>query len=164
MSQIVIRHVEPADYEQLHQLYSQEQVFSDTLQLPYPASGTWQKRLEVPQAGTYNLVACFGERVVGQITLHVNPTMRRRHTASFGLGVHSDFQGQGIGSKLLAAVLDMCDNWLGISRVELTVFIDNHAAIALYNKFDFVVEGTSEAYALRNGKLVSIHHMGRVLT
>lgn len=162
MSQIEIRHVEPEDYAQLHKLYSEEQVFGDTLQLPFPASGLWQKRLADIAPGTYNLVACFGERVVGQITLHVNPSMRRRHTATFGMGVHPDFQGQGVGSRLLAAVLDLCDNWLGISRVELTVFVDNPAAIALYKKFDFVLEGTSEGFAMREGKLVAAHHMGRV--
>jgi len=162
MSQIDIRHVEPEDYSQLHQLFSHEQVYSDTLQLPHPASALWQKRTTEERPDTYRLVACFGERVVGQITLHVQPQIRRRHVASFGMAVHPEFQGQGIGSKLLAAVLDLSDNWLGISRVELTVFVDNAAALALYKKFDFVIEGTSEAFAIRNGKLISTHHMGRV--
>ena len=162
MSQIEIRHVEPEDYRQLQQLYSQEQVYSDTLQLPYPAAGLWQKRIADIQPGTYNLVACFGERVVGQITLHINPTPRRRHVATFGMGVHPDFQQQGVGSKLLAAVLAMCDDWLNVSRVELTVYVDNLAALALYKKLGFVIEGTAEGFAMRNGQLVAVHHMGRV--
>lgn len=162
MSQIEIRHVEPEDYAQLHQLFSQEQVYSDTLQLPHPATALWQKRTAGDQPGTYRLVACFGERVIGQISLHVEQSMRRRHVASFGMAVHPEFRGQGVGGKLLAAALDLCDNWLGISRVELTVFVDNPSALALYRKFNFTVEGTSEAFAMRNGQLVAVHHMGRV--
>lgn len=162
MSQIEIRHVEPEDYTQIHQLYSQEQVYSDTLQLPHPATAHWLKRSGNQETGAYRLVACFGERVVGMIGLHLEQNMRRRHAASFGMAVHPEFQGQGIGSQLLAAALDLADNWLGISRVELTVYVDNPAAIALYKKFDFIVEGTSEAFAMRNGKLVAVHHMARI--
>lgn len=162
MSQIEIRHVEPEDYAQIHQLYSQEQVYSDTLQLPHPATAHWQKRTGTQEAGAYRLVACFGERVIGMIGLHLEQNMRRRHVASFGMAVHPEFQGQGIGSQLLAAALDLADNWLGISRVELTVYVDNPAAIALYKKFGFIVEGTSEAFAMRNGELVATHHMGRI--
>ncbi|WAT08434.1 GNAT family N-acetyltransferase [Rouxiella badensis] len=162
MSQIEIRHVEPEDSLQLHQLFCHEEVYSDTLQLPHPATSLWQKRTTEERPGTYRLVACFGERVIGQITLHVEQSMRRRHVAGFGMAVHPEFQGQGVGSHLLAAVLDLCDNWLNITRVELTVFVDNPSAIALYKKFGFGVEGTSPAFAMRNGKLVDAHHMGRV--
>ncbi len=164
MSQIEIRHVEPEDYAQLHQLFSQESVYSGTLQLPYPATAHWQKRASSEQPGVYRLVACFGERVIGQITLHVEQSMRRRHVANIGMAVHPEFQGQGIGSQLLAAALDLTDNWLGISRVELTVYVDNPAAIALYKKFGFIVEGTAEGFAMRDGKLITTHFMGRIKT
>ena len=162
MSKIEIRHVEPADYAQLHQMFSLEPVYSDTLQLPHPASSLWQKRITEERPGTYSLVACLGERVVGQLTLHVEQSMRRRHVANFGMAVHPEFQGQGVGSQLLAAALDLCDNWLNILRVELTVFVENASAIALYKKFGFSEEGTLPAYAMRNGKLVDVHYMGRV--
>ncbi|WP_346658261.1 hypothetical protein [Endozoicomonas sp. 4G] len=46
--------------------------------------------------------------------------------------------------------------------MELTVYIDNQAAIGLYKKFGFVIEGESVMYAFRNGEYVSAYHMARL--
>ncbi len=37
--------------------------------------------------------------------------------------------------------MDLADNWLNLQRLELTVYSDNAAAIALYRKFGFEQEG-----------------------
>lgn len=29
-------------------------------------------------------------------------------------------------------MIDMCDNWLRVDRIELTVFVDNEPAVAVY--------------------------------
>lgn len=59
-------------------------------------------------------------------------------------------------------MIDLCDNWLNISRIELTVFVDNAAAIALYKKFGFETEGTGKRFAFRDGQYVDIAYMARV--
>jgi putative acetyltransferase len=56
----------------------------------------------------------------------------------------------------------MADNWLRIVRLELTVYTDNPAALHLYEKFGFVIEGTHRAYALRDGTYVDTYCMARV--
>ncbi|MNJ79511.1 putative acetyltransferase YhhY [compost metagenome] len=61
----------------------------------------------------------------------------------------------------MKAMIDLCDKWADIERIELTVFTDNQAAIALYRKFGFEIEGTSRAYAVRDGVLVDSYHMAR---
>jgi L-phenylalanine/L-methionine N-acetyltransferase len=67
-----------------------------------------------------------------------HPTMA--HVGSLGMGVVTEFRGQGIGSKLLASVIQHA--WdSGLKRLELEVFADNGAAIALYKKHGFVQEG-----------------------
>ena len=53
------------------------------------------------------------------------------------MGVADDLDGQGIGTALLEALLEAADNWLDIRRVELTVFVDNDAAIRLYERLGF---------------------------
>jgi putative acetyltransferase len=58
------------------------------------------------------------------------------------MGVHDDFNGRGIGSALLAELIEAADEWLAIKRLELTVFTDNAPAIRLYEKFGFEMEGT----------------------
>ena len=36
------------------------------------------------------------------------------------MAVRDDYAGQGVGRQLMNAVLDLADNWLGLTRVELT--------------------------------------------
>ena len=62
----------------------------------------------------------------------------------------------------LRLALDLADNWLGLVRVELTVFVDNEPAIALYRKFGFEVEGTHRKYGRRDGELIDTYAMARV--
>lgn len=78
------------------------------------------------------------------------------------MGVAVAWQGQGVGSRLLAAVLDLADNWMNVQRVELSVYADNEAAIALYRKFGFDTEGLFREYAVRDGALVDALSMARL--
>ncbi|WP_020583626.1 GNAT family N-acetyltransferase [Endozoicomonas elysicola] len=76
--------------------------------------------------------------------------------------MRSDAQGQGIGSQLLEAAIELAEHWLAITRIELEVYTDNEAAVALYRKFGFEVEGTARGYAFRNGELADVYLMARV--
>ncbi|MFP3740868.1 GNAT family N-acetyltransferase, partial [Burkholderia sp. SIMBA_019] len=80
--------------------------------------------------------AWMGEELVGEGQVQVG-RMRRAHVAEIGVGVHGDWQRRGVGSRLVAEMLDLADNWLGLRRLELKVFVDNEGAIALYRKFGF---------------------------
>lgn len=161
MGEIIVRHVETADAQALQQLYAHPNVYRDTLQLPLPSLAHWQQRLADAKPGLHNLVACIDEQVVGQIVIQLNQSLRRRHVATFGIGVDPAQQGKGVGGALMRAMIELCDNWAAIQRIELTVFTDNQGAIALYKKFGFEIEGTSRHYAMRDGKLVDAYHMAR---
>jgi putative acetyltransferase len=78
------------------------------------------------------------------------------------MGVHDAWQGRGAGRALLAAALDMADRWLGLTRVELTVYADNLRAIGLYERFGFVREGLHRDFALRDGAYVDALAMARL--
>jgi putative acetyltransferase len=62
----------------------------------------------------------------------------------------------------MVALMDLADNWYGLRRLELTVYADNPAAVHLYQKFGFTIEGTAHQYALRNGELVDALYMARL--
>ncbi|OCA59182.1 GCN5 family acetyltransferase [Aeromonas piscicola] len=161
--QITIRHAEPTDAPALRDLYALPNAQAGTLQLPYPTLSVWQKRLE--NGSVVALVALVAEvdgLLVGQISLHVEPNPRRKHVAGIGMGVRDDWAGKGVGSALMAAALDLADNWLNLHRIELTVFVDNEAAQALYRKFGFVEEGRARDYAFRQGRYVDVFYMARV--
>ena len=63
---------------------------------------------------------------------------------------------------MLAALIDAADNWLNLRRLELTVYVDNEAAIALYKKFGFIIEGRLRQDAFRAGEFVDSYAMARL--
>jgi putative acetyltransferase len=62
----------------------------------------------------------------------------------------------------MRAGVDLADNWLNLTRLELEVYTDNEAAIRLYERFGFEVEGTLRQHAFRDGQYVDSHMMGRL--
>jgi len=161
--EFTIRHAEPSDIDALHRVYSMPGVIHGTLQIPYPSLENWRKRLAEPPDGMFNLVACVGDEAIGQLALHTFPhSPRRRHVAQIGMAVRDDWQGKGAGSVLMQAAVDLADKWLNLSRLELDVYTDNAPAIHLYKKYGFVVEGTLQQFAFRDGQFVDVYAMGRL--
>ena len=78
------------------------------------------------------------------------------------MSVHDDYAGRGVGTALMAALTEQADRWLGLRRIELTVWTDNAAAIALYERFGFEREGLHRAFALRDGEYVDALAMARL--
>jgi putative acetyltransferase len=107
------------------------------------------------------LAAVVKDRVVGQLGLDLN-SGRRAHVVRLGMMVHAEYQGRGVGSALMAAAVDLAENWLNISRIELECYTDNVAARALYEKFGFALEGTLHDYAFRAGRYVDAYLMARI--
>ena len=160
---VEIRRAEPSDARAIKQIYECKNAYSSTLQLPHPSLTLWEKRTTDVPDNVFFYVALVDGETVGNLGFEVCTSPRRRHVASLGMGVKDDVQGRGVGSALLATVIDLADNWLNLKRIELTVYSDNDRAINLYKKFGFAVEGESKAYAFRNGEYVSAYHMARVL-
>ncbi|EFB3652665.1 N-acetyltransferase [Escherichia coli] len=161
MSEIVIRHAETRDYEAIRQIHAQPEVYCNTLQVPHPSDHMWQERL-ADRPGIKQLVACIDGDVVGHLTIDVQQRPRRSHVADFGICVDSRWKNRGVASALMREMIEMCDNWLRVDRIELTVFVDNAPAIKVYKKYGFEIEGTGKKYALRNGEYVDACYMARV--
>lgn len=159
---VVVRHAEPEDYKAVHRIFSGPEVIKGTLQLPFPSAESWRKRLSEPSEDMHQLVTYVGDAVVGEISLWTRNRPRIRHTASFGMAVRDDWQGCGIGAALLEAALELTDNWLDITRIDLQVYTDNEAGIALYEKFGFEIEGTHRCSAFRDGEYVDAYSMARL--
>ncbi len=159
---ITVRHTEPEDYEALHRIMSGPRAMAGTLQLPFPSAEMWRKRLAEPPEGSYSLVACVDGEVVGNLGLETSPRPRIRHVGRIGMAVRDDWQGKGVGTALMEAALYLADNWLNLTRIELHVYVDNTAAVALYKKFGFEVEGTHRRLAFRDGEYVDTYSMARL--
>jgi ribosomal protein S18 acetylase RimI-like enzyme len=96
-------------------------------------------------------VALDNERVVGWCDVLPKPRPTLRHSGVLGLGVISEYRGRGIGAALLDATLQAAKA-SGISRIELTVRVDNQRAKRLYERFGFVIEGLCRRHIRVNGE------------
>jgi ribosomal protein S18 acetylase RimI-like enzyme len=85
-------------------------------------------------------VALADARVVGWCDILPKPHPTMLHSGVLGMGVISEYRGRGIGRALMDATLQAAKA-RGISRVELTVRVDNEPAKRLYESFGFEVEG-----------------------
>jgi putative acetyltransferase len=159
---IATRAAEPGDVDALRETMSQPNAIDGTSQLPYPSLELWEKRLAELPAGDNLLVAEVDGKDVGTLGLHAAGNAARcRHAGAIGISLHDAWQRKGFGSALMAAI-DLADDWLPYSRLELTVFTDIPSAIALYKKFGFKIEGTHKQYVFRNGEFVDAYAMARL--
>ena len=99
--------------------------------------------------------------MVGQITLQTYPHHpRRKHVGYIGMAVLEEWQGQGVGTALMEAAIDLAENWLNLTRIELEVIVDNKPAIKLYEKWGFKIEGTLVDYTFRDREYVHMCDLG----
>jgi putative acetyltransferase len=163
---ITIRRAAPKDAAAYARILGDPAVYPGLMQLPYTNEDLWRTRLaDSCEPGKADLLLCAETAgdVVGTSGLHpVGVALRRRHAMMLGISVAREAQGRGVGTALMAAMCDYADRWAGVLRLELTVYVDNAAAIALYRKFGFVVEGTHRAYALRDGAYADVYAMARL--
>lgn len=159
---ITVRALEPDDYEALHAVFSGPHAVRGTLLLPFRSLDQTRARFAELSRNCYQLVGCVDGEVVGTVALEVQDHPRRRHVGHLGLVIRDDMRGRGVGSALLREAVDLADNWLNLVRLELEVWTDNHHAIRLYRKFDFVIEGTHRCWAYRDGAMIDAHMMARV--
>lgn len=166
-SSIVIRPAELRDAADINKLRRAPGIFENLLALPSETIAQNEdfiaKHLSSSNAHLFCAEANHNNtvRVIGLAGLHVRLLPRNRHTAELGIMVHNDFHGKGVGSKLMQTLIDLADRWLILKRIDLTVYPDNHAAIKLYKKFGFVIEGTLKYAAIRNGKYDDVLTMAR---
>jgi putative acetyltransferase len=160
---IQIRRAEPGDYRAVCEVHAQPNALRGTLQLPFPSEEKWKERLAKFGEHDYALVACVEGEIVGMLGLNAAPwSPRRAHVAHLGMAVHDKWAGKGVGTALMKAAIDLADNWLNLSRLELSVYTDNEAALRLYKKLGFEIEGTHRKYAFRDGAYVDAYTMARV--
>jgi L-phenylalanine/L-methionine N-acetyltransferase len=162
VTEIVVRRAEPGDAEGVAATFRARGASSGTLQNPYPSTAQWHERLTTDAMTNYVFVALADGQIVGNCGLHGNKNPRRQHAWGIGMSVRDDWQGKGVGTRMMATMIDLADNWLGALRLELTVYVDNPVAQRLYKNFGFVVEGTHRAFALRDGQFIDALMMARL--
>lgn len=105
MSELIIRAAEPGDSNELAALATCPATVMARFEPPFHSVEWMRKRLETTPHGFTEIVANQNGMIVAKASLQQFEG-RRRHTGTIGIGVHEDFQGKGIGSALLAALIE----------------------------------------------------------
>lgn len=159
----VLRALVPADAEDVHALTREPEVARTFGGTPADAEDGWRKRIaEAAPDRTLLLGAFVRGDLAGIALLDGFPHVRRRHAASLAVAVAPTLQRRGVGDALVRAALDAADRWWGYVRLELGVFADHAAAIALYRKHGFVIETQRSRDMLRDGVLADGLGMARL--
>jgi putative acetyltransferase len=149
---LIIRPILLQDAEALWKIARQEGVIETTMALPSLRLDQRLKSISELSENDHYMVAERAGEVVGVAGLTVG-TGRTRHSGSLFIYVARQQQGQGIGTRLMQALLDLADNWLLLRRVELTVLTENEGAKRLYERLGFVVEGRRKMSVIARGEL-----------
>ncbi len=112
-----------------------------------------QKNLD--EAGSLALGAFEGDAFIGFLNFKQNERRRIAHHGAFGISIHPDHRGTGIGAAMIHALLDWAALAPGIEKVTLGVFETNAAGRALYAKMGFREECRREReFKIAPGKYV----------
>ncbi|KGS10977.1 Acetyltransferase [Pseudomonas tremae] len=158
---LIVRAMADSDWPSLALLFEQPVFRWWTLRMPYQSSSDIKRLVENRASSGLSLVAEQDGAVVGCAMLY-RFQGRRQHAADFWMGVADGHHRQGIGGLMLKELIETASRWQNIKRLELTVFIDNEPAIALYEKHGFVVEGTHREFAYRDGEYIDALSMAAV--
>ncbi|HPT84112.1 MAG TPA: GNAT family protein [Limnochordia bacterium] len=106
------------------------------------------------------LVGFLGEELVSSLSFAGGLRRRMIHAGEFGMSVRKGHWNKGIGAAMLGAFLDWCRHTGEIRKVNLRVRVDNQAAIHLYTKFGFKLEGRRSREFYLGGEFKDIFLMG----
>ncbi|WPK13345.1 GNAT family protein [Lysinibacillus louembei] len=107
-------------------------------------------------------IAQEGEVILGYMIVRNDNPERIAHRAYLVIGVHSNSRGKGVGKSLFSFVL----NWakeVGLHRLELTVLVKNEAAVHLYKRMGFEIEGIKKHSLYINGQYEDEYYMVKLL-
>ncbi len=160
-SAITIRAIRPSDPAAMSLIQAHSVVLPNLLAVPFQRAADSEAWFAKLTPNDHAIIAEVAGAVAGSASLR-RQSGRRAHVASLGMMVAPQFQGKGVGSALLGALIELADRWLDLKRLELTVFADNARALSLYRKVGFEAEGRQRGYAFRDGVYVDSLSMARL--
>ncbi|WP_197342413.1 GNAT family N-acetyltransferase [Ralstonia solanacearum] len=106
----------------------------------------FERKLErLEQEGIY-LVAERDGVLIGHALLEPMTLIARAHVFSLTIVVHPGHLERGVGTTLMARLMEWAQSQPHVEKIELRVRATNSRAIALYKRFGFVEEGRFERH------------------
>jgi acetyltransferase len=132
--------------------------FSAITELP-PA--LLRRLLEPDDPRALSLLALHGERCEPRVVGMANCMPEGPEGAEFGIAVADQWQGAGLGRRLLEATIEHASN-AGFSRLSAVTFPDNEAMLSLATRLGFALAEDSDPDLVRLEKPLALRNPGRV--
>jgi L-amino acid N-acyltransferase YncA len=145
---VVVRDLRPGDWPEVSRIYAEGIATGNaTFETEVPSWEAW----DAWHLSEHRFVAEGEGRVCGWIA--ATPVSSRccyKGVAELSVYVGEDGRGQGVGSELLAALVESSER-VGIWTLQTGVFPENAASLALLRRFAFRVVGTQERIGRLHG-------------
>ncbi len=106
-------------------------------------------------------------RIEGSVvaTLGYVPGSRNRlaHAGEFGMSVAQAYWNQGVGSRMVDALLDWAHEGGAVRKINLQVRTDNQPAIRMYLRNGFQFEGRNRRAMQIDAHFHDFYYMGKIL-
>ena len=110
------------------------------------------------------LLAFLNDELVGVVNITADQRPRVRQIGDVFLGIKKAYWGNGLGSILMEEAIEWAQSSGSIRRLQLTVQKRNTAAVHLYEKMGFIIEGLQERGAyIEGGEFLDVYLMGQLI-
>jgi ribosomal protein S18 acetylase RimI-like enzyme len=110
-----------------------------------------RRRLTADAANNFVLGVFVSGQLLGTAGFAREPQPKMRHKGRiWGVYLNAELRGQGVGRRLMQAVLERAEKIDGVEQILISVTATQAAAVALYRSLGFVTWGREER-ALRVG-------------
>ena len=110
------------------------------------------------------LLAFLNDKIAGLVNITADQRKRVRHIGDLFIVIGKKYWNNGLGSLLLEEVVEWAQASGILRRLQLTVQTRNLAAVHLYQKHGFAIEGRQERGAyIEEGEFIDVYLMGRLI-
>ena len=110
------------------------------------------------------LLAFLNDKIAGIVNITADQRKRVRHIGDLFIVIGKRYWNNGLGSLLLEEVIEWAQASGILRRLQLTVQTRNQAAVHLYQKHGFVIEGRQERGAyIEEGNFIDVYLMGKLI-
>lgn len=168
--ELLIREAEPKDAAELVTFLNRVSVETDFTSLDRDGILLTSEEMEIflnKQASLNNqitLLAFLNDKIAGIVNITADQRKRVRHIGDLFIVIGKRYWNNGLGSFLLEEAIEWAQTSGILRRLQLTVQIRNQAAVHLYQKYGFVIEGRQERGAyIEEGDFIDVYLMGKLI-
>ena len=168
--ELLIREAEPKDAAELVAFLNRVSLETEFTSLDRDGILLTSEEMEIflnKQASSDNqitLLAFLNDKIAGIVNITADQRKRVRHIGDLFIVIGKKYWNNGLGSLLLEEVVEWAQASGILRRLQLTVQTRNLAAVHLYQKHGFAIEGRQERGAyIEEGEFIDVYLMGRLI-